>query len=247
MTKKKKKTLWTQCFLHLRLKNYKITYSLKTFQKYQESDLISFKFLVSILLNFQWKKYSLFKNSYTIGLNITKPPKCPLNSLRAFQQYKFETTYTIQYWKATQNQRGLRFPKYICKFTLYALIEKLCFPPNHDSHFFKCCNIHVYGHICVNSYCGFLRLQLLLFLLCSLQLTWPPLGTWIGIGNWCLQALHSTLIIKISTCMLFNKGRSFQMVSLFILSNISPCRNFLQYELTMYEDKSLKAPWFEWF
>jgi hypothetical protein len=118
----KKTKLWTQCFLHLRPKNYKITYSLKNFQKYQKWDLISFKFLVLILLNFQWKNYSLFNNSYTIGLNITKPPKCPPpNSSRAFQQYQFETTYTIQYWKATQNQQGLRFPKYICKFTLYAL------------------------------------------------------------------------------------------------------------------------------
>jgi len=124
----------------------------------------------------------------------------------------------------------------------------LCFGPNHNSHFFKCCNIHVYGGICMNSYCGFLMFRLLLFLLWSLQLAWP-LGTWFGIGNWCFQALQSTLIIKINTCMLFNRGRSFQMVSLFILSNIYPSRNFLQYELTMYENKSLifGAPWFEWF
>jgi hypothetical protein len=134
------------------------------------------------------------------------------------------------------------------KLNIMTWIGPLWFGPNHDSHFLKCCNIHVYDHICMNSYCEFLTLQLLLVFLCSLQLMWP-LGTWIGIGNWCLQALQSTLIIKINTCMLFNKGRSFQMVSLFNLSNICPCKNFLQYELTMYEDKSLiiRAPWFEWF
>jgi hypothetical protein len=121
-----KKKLWTQCFFHLRPKHYKITYSLKTFQKYQEWDLFSFKIVVLILLNFQWKKISLFNNSYTIGLNITKPPKCPPYSSRAFQQYQFKPTYTIQYWKACQNEWGLKFPKYIFKFTLYALsIEKL--------------------------------------------------------------------------------------------------------------------------
>jgi hypothetical protein len=44
-------------------------YSLRALQKYQECTLISIDFV-----EFSMKNNSNFSNSYTIGLNITKPP-----------------------------------------------------------------------------------------------------------------------------------------------------------------------------
>ncbi len=63
-------------FLHLpcfRSRHYEFIsmqlYSLRALQKYKECTLISIDFV-----EFSMKNYSNFSNSYTIGLNITKPP-----------------------------------------------------------------------------------------------------------------------------------------------------------------------------
>jgi hypothetical protein len=64
------KVLQLPCF---RSRHYEIIsmqlYSLRALQKYQECTLISIDFV-----EFSMKNYSKFSNSYTIGLNITKPP-----------------------------------------------------------------------------------------------------------------------------------------------------------------------------
>jgi len=64
------KVLHLPCF---RSRHYEIIsmqlYSLRALQKYQECTLMSIDFV-----EFSMKNYSKFSNSYTIGLNITKPP-----------------------------------------------------------------------------------------------------------------------------------------------------------------------------
>jgi len=83
MTKKKKKIseLNVFCTLSQKLQNHLFI------EDFPKIPRVGSNFLQ--IFSFDWifneKKYSLFNNSYTIGLNITKPPKCPPYSSRAFQ------------------------------------------------------------------------------------------------------------------------------------------------------------------
>lgn len=67
---------------HLKSENYEIasvkSNTLRAFQQYQDSTLISLNFIVFSSLNLQWKICTIFRSSSNIHQNISKPPRWTL-------------------------------------------------------------------------------------------------------------------------------------------------------------------------
>ncbi len=103
---------------HLRSKNYKIA-SKKSYPWKGFSTIVSTRalpnFLKIFILHFEkkilWQICSIFNNSYTIGLNISKPPWCTPTHQRLSNNTKITTEGTIVWdlweismWQTKQNK-----------------------------------------------------------------------------------------------------------------------------------------------